>query len=67
MSVRHTKPREELLPPTAERRGSEGEAGIGRMSRPGEEARPADRGWSDRVINIQSTPDRANNFLPSST
>lgn len=30
-------------------------------------ARPADRGWSDRVINIQSTPDRANNFLPSST
>lgn len=25
-----------------------------------------DRGWSDRVINIQSTPGRANNFLPSS-
>lgn len=33
----------------------------------GERTRPADRGWSDRVINIQSTPDRANNFLPSST
>jgi len=58
MSVQHTEPREELLPSTAERG-----KGIGEMAR----NRPGNRGWSDRVINIQSSPDRANNFLSSST
>lgn len=68
--ARHTDPREkERAGSSKRRRGRPTGSTAGNMaSQPrGEEAQGILGGWSDRVINIQSTPDRANNFLPSST